>query len=955
VARSRHRRRKSLIAYGAGAAVLATVATYGTIALASPSNGGGTTAQNSSHALQDAFASAAQEFKVPQSVLMAVSYRQTRWESHDGKPSFTGNYNVMGLTQVNTADLDPAAAGSSDTETDQSGDPAKSKGFDPQKAKAAKGPAVDTADPRLHTLDAAAKLSGTSAADLRGDSRQSVRGGAALLASYEKAAYGSLPTDPARWYAAVERYSQSTDTAGAKLFADRVFSTMRDGVSTMTADGQQVTLTASPDLKAEKPAKAPLAASTTSTPKTTLSTLPTPDCPSGLACNFMPAAYKSNSTTDPSKYGNYDVADRPSTTAPHNGSPDIRYIVIHDTEGSFDGSISAFQNSAYLAGTNYIIRASDGKVTQMVENKNIVWHAGNMGFNQHGIGVEHEGYAMKQGSWYTEAEYDSSATLVKHLASEFHIPLDREHIIGHDEIPGPLDSYVAGMHWDPGPYWDWNHYMSLLGAPTGAGGAGGPLKVGQEITITPPFTSANAPTVTYSHDGITETYKQPANFVWLRKTPSSTGTLLSDPYLGSGTTQGPNWGDKAVAGAHYVVAGVQGDWTAIWYGGQKAWFNNPGGQWTARVGTGTQTVLTPRSGATSIPVYGRSYPDTAAYAGTQVTVQQDTDKPLSKYAAHAGEVYVQAGPAVKGDFYFAENINGDAPDDRTMVTSATKVFYPIRYNHRMGFVLASDVQQISSTAPDPGTTRTNMLGRDSSGVLWQYQGTGNASSPYYTRFKVGSGWQVYNQMVPLTELKANGTGDMVARDTSGVLWYYQGSGNPAAPFKARLKVGAGWGGYNTMSGVRDVTGDGKPDLVARDSSGVLWLYQGTGTPATPFAPRVKIGAGWGAYDSLVALGDFTGDGKGDMLGRTPTGDLYLYEGSGSATAPFAARLKIGIKWNVYNTLVGPGDMSGDGKPDLIGRDSTGGLWFYQGTGNPAAPYAARVNVGTGWQIYGLLV
>ena len=134
MARSRHRRRKSLIAYGAGAAVLATVATYGTIALASPSNGGGTTAQNSSHALQDAFASAAQEFKVPQNVLMAVSYRQTRWESHDGKPSFTGNYNVMGLTQVNTADLDPAAAGSSDTETDQSGDPAKSKGFDPQKA-----------------------------------------------------------------------------------------------------------------------------------------------------------------------------------------------------------------------------------------------------------------------------------------------------------------------------------------------------------------------------------------------------------------------------------------------------------------------------------------------------------------------------------------------------------------------------------------------------------------------------------------------------------------------------------------------------------------------------------------------------------------------------------------------------------------------------------------------------
>ncbi|MCL2728629.1 MAG: N-acetylmuramoyl-L-alanine amidase [Actinomycetia bacterium] len=913
--------------------------------------------------MQDAFASAAHEFKVPQSVLMAVSYRQTRWESHDGKPSFSGAYNVMGLTQVNASDIDPATAEESDTEVNQSGDPQKMKGYDAKKARAARPSAsVNTADPRLHTLDAAAKLTGTSAGDLRSDSEQSIRGGAALLASYEKAAHGSLPADPAQWYAAVERYSQSTDKAGAKLFADRVFSTMRDGVSAVTADGQQVTLSAAPALKADVPAQAPLAAPATTAGKavTNAAAVPTADCPSSLACNFVPAAYAANSTTDPSKYGNYDIAERPSSSLPHNGSPDIRYIVIHDTEGGFDGSIQTFQNPANLAGTNYIIRASDGKVTQMVENKNITWHAGNMGFNQHAIGIEHEGYAMKQGSWYTEAQYDSSAALVKYLATEFHIPLDREHIIGHDEVPGPLDSYVAGMHWDPGPYWDWNHYMALLGAPTGSGGAGGPVKVGQEIAITPPFTSANAPTVTYypGSGKPMETYNQPANFVWLRTSPSSTAALLSDPYLrssGSGTNQGPDWGDKAVAGARYVVADVQGDWTAIWYGGQKAWFSNPGGQWTAPVGTGTQTVLTPRSGATSIPVYGRSYPDTAAYAGTQVTVQTDTDKPLSKYVVHAGEQYVQAGPAVKGDFYFAKNINGDAPDDRTMVTSSTKVFYPIRYNHRMGFVLASDVAQVTSTAPDPGTTRNNLLGRDSSGALWQYQGTGSATAPYYSRFKVGPGWQVYNMLVPLTDLKASGTGDMVARDSSGVLWYYQGAGKPSAPFKARVKVGPGWQIYNAMAGVRDVTGDGRPDLVARDSSGTLWLYQGTGSTTAPFAARVKIGAGWNAYNMLVGIGDFTGDGKGDMIARDSSGGLYLYTGTGKAAAPFAAKLKIGTGWQTYNALVGAGDLSGDGKPDLVGRDASGTLWLYKGTGSTTSPYAARVKVGTGWQIYGLLV
>ena len=66
--------------------------------------------------------------------------------------------------------------------------------------------------------------------------------------------------------------------------------------------------------------------------------------------------------------------------------------------------------------------------------------------------------------------YESSARLVKYLAHEYDIPLDRAHIIGHDQVPGILPGYVAGMHWDPGPYWDWEHYFHLLGAPIGGRG-----------------------------------------------------------------------------------------------------------------------------------------------------------------------------------------------------------------------------------------------------------------------------------------------------------------------------------------------------------------------------------------------------------------------------------------------------------------------------------------------------
>ncbi|WP_307795244.1 N-acetylmuramoyl-L-alanine amidase [Actinacidiphila acididurans] len=874
--------------------MLATAATYGTIAIASPSSSAADPNGMNPHALQDDFTSAAKEFKVPQSVLMAVSYQMTLWEAHNGEPSTTGNYNVMGLTRVDPADVAARGADQATNELDQSGDPVKQKHFHPDAKVLRTTGAVDTTDPRLHTLDAAAKLIGGSAGALKTDTRQNVRGAAALLAQYEKTANGSLPTDPGRWYPAIARYSQSPDVQGAQLFADRVFGSIRSGVARTTADGQQVTLTASPDVTPVQTARTPLAAAITPSATTTTTATPTPECPTSLKCNFVPAAFKQNSS-DKADYGNYDVTNRPADGVK------ITSIVIHDTESSYSSALTSFQDPTAYASANYLIRASDGLVTQLVQDKNTAWHAGNKSVNMHSIGIEHEGYAIKAGSWYSEPEYSSSAQLVRYLTALYGIPRDREHIFGHDEVPGPLDSYVAGMHWDPGPYWDWNHYMQLVTAPTGAGGAGAPLRTGQVVRVVPPYTTANQPTITY---GGTTQAAHPANFGYLYTSASTGSAKLSDPYLHggtAGTTDGPDWSDKVVAGGRYVVAGVSGDWTAIWYGGKKGWFYNPGGQYTSTVGDGSATVLTPAAGKTSIPVYGRAYPESAAYTGTQVPVQTDNDKALTKYSIPAGQKYVPAGPAVNGDYFYAENIDNSAPGDHTLVTG-TQQFFPIRFDHRMAWVRTTDVQQVQSTATLPGSTRADLMGRDSSGVLWQYQGTSNGSTPFLSRYKIGSGWQVYNAITRLTPLHADGTGDAVARDTSGVLWYYQGSGNINQPFKARTKVGAGWNMYTLLAGVGDMTGDGKADLVARDSKGVLWLYQGTGSTTAPFATRVQIGAGWNTFNALVGTGDITGDGKPDLVARSTGGYLYLYKGTGSATAPFAARVQVGSGWNIYGLV-----------------------------------------------------
>ncbi|MFD7016977.1 hypothetical protein [Streptomyces sp. NPDC059928] len=128
----------------------------------------------------------------------------------------------------------------------------------------------------------------------------------------------------------------------------------------------------------------------------------------------------------------------------------------------------------------------------------------------------------------------------------------------------------------------------------------------------------------------------------------------------------------------------------------------------------------------------------------------------------------------------------------------------------------------------PADQRWNLPSRDTCGSLWQHEGTGDPAAPLADRTKVGSGWGIYNAITSLSSQRADGIGDLVARDRDGLLWHYPATGNAKGPFSGRIKVGGGWGVYNSLVGTGDLTIDGRPDLVARDKTGQLWLYSGTG-------------------------------------------------------------------------------------------------------------------------------
>ncbi|MEU6852282.1 VCBS repeat-containing protein [Actinacidiphila alni] len=326
------------------------------------------------------------------------------------------------------------------------------------------------------------------------------------------------------------------------------------------------------------------------------------------------------------------------------------------------------------------------------------------------------------------------------------------------------------------------------------------------------------------------------------------------------------------AGASQDI-GLLGDWLVY-------------GKWAVRIGTGERIALLDRSDALA------AVPDNSA-------------------------LLVQGRGPAQGDGIFRVTLGTDGrPALRLLAHAGT----PTTALHDFDF----------DGLPD-------LLGRDSAGVLWR-----DSAGDGRPRARVGPGWQIYDKIEAVGDVAGLGSPglvpEIVARDRTGVLWLY--SGQEKGGFTPRVRVGPGWQTYTHLTGGSDLNGDGRPDLVAADKSGVLWLYRGTGETARPYERRTRIGGGWQIYDQLAAVGDLAGGPAGDLVARDRSGVLWLYLGRGDGT--FAPRTRIGPGWQVYSQIVGAGDVDHDGRADLFGYlPGTRTVYLYAGTGDPARPFEPR--------------
>jgi len=230
-----------------------------------------------------------------------------------------------------------------------------------------------------------------------------------------------------------------------------------------------------------------------------------------------------------------------------NGTP-VSAVTIHTIQGTYSGCISWFKNCSASVSAHYVLRSSDGQVTQMVLESDKGWHVGSE--NPYTIGIEHEGF-VNDSSWYTAAMYQSSAALVIDITQSgyginplrtAYFPWASTTNYNASSIPGNCikikghQHYPSQTHTDPGANWNWDYYFKLINDPTSS-----------TITYTGPLGNVTdlGGSGNYTNDERTLFLIQPTNAVSISLTVNQfdtepnwdylyiyAGTTVFDPLIG---------------------------------------------------------------------------------------------------------------------------------------------------------------------------------------------------------------------------------------------------------------------------------------------------------------------------------------------------------------------------------------------------------------------------------------
>ena len=247
------------------------------------------------------------------------------------------------------------------------------------------------------TLQEAADLLGVSAQDLKADAVANIRGAAALIAKYAKESVGT-PKNLADYFEALKKISGLIDDQLRESQALQYCKVLGIDVSDKVQPRAKIQST-----------------------------------------DYGPAIWNAADSS------NYDS---------RYGTSIDRWINHWIGVGTYAGAISWFKNPSSNVSAHFVVRSSDGELTQMVRFYNRAWHCGY--WNARSIGIEHEATTSNPQWWNDMDMLEVSADACAYVCDTYDFPKTRSYIVGHKEVPYAQTSCPGCLPWAT--------YMALVGA-----------------------------------------------------------------------------------------------------------------------------------------------------------------------------------------------------------------------------------------------------------------------------------------------------------------------------------------------------------------------------------------------------------------------------------------------------------------------------------------------------------